>query len=93
MSGLSLSLLLQVSLDTFRGLAITVMIFVNYGGGSYYFFNHSIWNGLTVADLVFPWFMWIMGVRQVTYSISTQKFAFQEWPSLSCYISSCPHNH
>ena len=84
-------MLLQVSLDTFRGLAITVMIFVNYGGGSYYFFNHSIWNGLTVADLVFPWFMWIMGVRHrhvtdtsptrhrlVTYSISTQKFVCQE---------------
>ena len=37
------------------------MIFVNYGGGNYWFFNHSIWNGLTVADLVFPWFIWIMG--------------------------------
>ena len=60
-----------VSLDTFRGLAITVMIFVNYGGGSYYFFNHSIWNGLTVADLVFPWFMWIMGVSCVI-SIQSQ---------------------
>ena len=45
------------------------MIFVNYGGGSYYFFNHSPWNGLTVADLVFPWFVWIMGV---SLAISTQ---------------------
>jgi len=60
-----------VSLDAFRGLAITIMIFVNYGGGSYYFFNHSIWNGLTVADLVFPWFMWIMGVSLVI-SIQSQ---------------------
>jgi heparan-alpha-glucosaminide N-acetyltransferase len=49
-------------LDAFRGLSIAVMIFVNYGGGSYWFFAHSAWNGLTVADLVFPWFMWIMGV-------------------------------
>ena len=57
------------SLDAFRGLSITVMIFVNYGGGSYYFFNHSPWNGLTVADLVFPWFVWIMGV---SLAISTQ---------------------
>ncbi len=31
------------------------MIFVNYGGGGYWFFQHSFWNGLTVADLVFPW--------------------------------------
>jgi heparan-alpha-glucosaminide N-acetyltransferase len=38
------------------------MIFVNYGGGGYWFFNHSLWNGLTVADLVFPWFIFIMGV-------------------------------
>lgn len=26
------------------------------------FFNHSSWNGLTVADLVFPWFIFMMGV-------------------------------
>jgi heparan-alpha-glucosaminide N-acetyltransferase len=24
------------------------MIFVNYGGGGYWFFDHSAWNGLTV---------------------------------------------
>ena len=49
------------SIDAFRGLSITIMIFVNYGGGGYYFFDHSTWNGLTVADLVFPWFIFIMG--------------------------------
>lgn len=43
------------SLDVFRGLAIILMIFVNYGGGQYSFFKHSVWNGLTIADLVFPW--------------------------------------
>ncbi len=42
------------SLDAFRGICIAVMIFVNYGGGAYWFFDHSLWNGLTVADLVFP---------------------------------------
>ncbi|KAF2074610.1 hypothetical protein CYY_004080 [Polysphondylium violaceum] len=50
------------SLDVFRGFCITIMIFVNYGGGGYWFFNHSYWNGLTVADLVFPWFIFIMGI-------------------------------
>ncbi|XP_071954188.1 heparan-alpha-glucosaminide N-acetyltransferase-like [Antedon mediterranea] len=49
------------SLDTFRGLSLVIMIFVNYGGGRYWYFEHSIWNGLTVADLVFPWFVFIMG--------------------------------
>ncbi|XP_057309228.1 heparan-alpha-glucosaminide N-acetyltransferase-like isoform X2 [Hydractinia symbiolongicarpus] len=49
------------SLDTFRGISIIIMVFVNYTGGRYWFFNHSAWNGLTVADLVFPWFIFIMG--------------------------------
>ncbi|KAI4874299.1 hypothetical protein NFI96_023186 [Prochilodus magdalenae] len=42
-------------------LALVVMVFVNYGGGRYWFFRHESWNGLTVADLVFPWFVFIMG--------------------------------
>jgi len=50
------------SLDTFRGIAIVIMMFVNDGGGGYWFMEHATWNGLYVADLVFPWFLWIMGV-------------------------------
>lgn len=50
------------SLDTFRGFSLCLMIFVNFGGGGYWFFDHAAWNGLTVADLVFPWFIWMMGV-------------------------------
>jgi len=50
------------SLDTFRGIALAIMIFVNDGGGRYWFLEHATWNGLYVADLVFPWFLWIMGV-------------------------------
>ncbi|XP_048758557.2 heparan-alpha-glucosaminide N-acetyltransferase-like isoform X1 [Ostrea edulis] len=57
------------SLDTFRGISIIVMIFVNYGGGGYWFFRHSRWNGLTIADLVFPWFIWIMGTA-MAYSFT-----------------------
>nr|XP_033481018.1 LOW QUALITY PROTEIN: heparan-alpha-glucosaminide N-acetyltransferase [Epinephelus lanceolatus] len=49
------------SLDTFRGISLVIMVFVNYGGGRYWFFRHESWNGLTVADLVFPWFVFIMG--------------------------------
>lgn len=59
------------SIDIFRGLCIMVMIFVNYGGGQYYFFKHSAWNGLTVADLVFPWFLWLMGFS-VTISFNNK---------------------
>ncbi|XP_078055398.1 heparan-alpha-glucosaminide N-acetyltransferase [Mustelus asterias] len=42
-------------------LALTAMVFVNYGGGGYWFFEHAPWNGLTVADLVMPWFVFIIG--------------------------------
>jgi len=38
------------------------MIFVNFGGGKYIFFEHATWNGLTLADVLFPSFMWIMGL-------------------------------
>lgn len=50
------------SLDTFRGISITLMIFVNSGGGHYSYIEHATWNGLHIADLVFPFFLWIMGV-------------------------------
>ncbi|XP_057660056.1 heparan-alpha-glucosaminide N-acetyltransferase [Diorhabda carinulata] len=50
-----------LSLDTFRGLTVVIMIFVNYGQGGYTTIEHARWNGLHVADLVFPSFLWIMG--------------------------------
>ncbi|XP_075698889.1 heparan-alpha-glucosaminide N-acetyltransferase-like [Rhinoderma darwinii] len=50
-----------LSLDTFRGFSLTLMVFVNHGGGGYWFFQHAPWNGLTVADLVMPWFVFIIG--------------------------------
>ncbi|XP_054289763.1 heparan-alpha-glucosaminide N-acetyltransferase-like [Macrosteles quadrilineatus] len=53
------------ALDTFRGFTIALMIFVNYGGGKFWFFEHSAWNGLTIADVVYPWFAWVMGVSLV----------------------------
>ena len=51
-----------LSLDTYRGLSLTLMIFVNYGGGGYWFTDHSPWNGLTIADCLFPSFMFVSGV-------------------------------
>ncbi|XP_073962689.1 heparan-alpha-glucosaminide N-acetyltransferase isoform X2 [Choristoneura fumiferana] len=50
------------ALDTFRGMAIVFMIFVNDGAGGYWWLEHATWNGLTAGDLVFPSFLWIMGV-------------------------------
>jgi predicted acyltransferase len=62
------------SIDTFRGLSLAIMIFVNYGGGSYDgIFDHSRWNGLTVADLVFPWFVWTQGVSMAISFMGERK--------------------
>ncbi|KAJ0402496.1 hypothetical protein P43SY_003428 [Pythium insidiosum] len=45
-----------VAIDVFRGLTMCLMIFVNYGGGGLHVFKHSTWDGLTIADVVFPWY-------------------------------------
>ncbi|XP_019883449.2 heparan-alpha-glucosaminide N-acetyltransferase-like isoform X1 [Camponotus floridanus] len=50
------------AIDTFRGVCTLFMIFVNDGSGSYTTLGHATWNGMLLGDLVFPCFMWIMGV-------------------------------
>ncbi|XP_028324856.1 heparan-alpha-glucosaminide N-acetyltransferase isoform X2 [Gouania willdenowi] len=62
-----------LSLDAFRGFSLTVMVFVNYGGGGYWFFQHAPWNGLTVADLVMPWFVFVIGTSVVLAFRSMQR--------------------
>ncbi|KFQ34862.1 Heparan-alpha-glucosaminide N-acetyltransferase, partial [Merops nubicus] len=70
------------SLDTFRGLSLIIMVFVNYGGGKYWFFKHESWNGLTVADLVFPWFVFIMGTS-ISLSLSSMlRWGSSKWKVL-----------
>lgn len=53
------------SLDVLRGLTVAVMILVNNAGdgaASYAQLRHSVWNGCTVTDVVFPSFLFIVGV-------------------------------
>ena len=58
-----------VSLDAFRGLTIFLMVVVNSSGPAvYHQFHHAAWNGWTLADTVFPSFLWIVGVA-ITLSI------------------------
>jgi predicted acyltransferase len=56
-----------LSLDVVRGITIAFMIMVNNNGGSgsWGFMNHAHWNGLTATDLVFPTFVFIVGVSIV----------------------------
>ncbi|XP_047171951.1 heparan-alpha-glucosaminide N-acetyltransferase [Vigna umbellata] len=51
-----------VSLDVFRGLTVALMILVDDAGGLIPALNHSPWNGLTLADYVMPFFLFIVGV-------------------------------
>ncbi len=52
-----------LSLDVLRGLTVAGMILVNNGyGESFEMLGHSKWNGMTPCDLVFPFFLFIMGI-------------------------------
>jgi predicted acyltransferase len=62
-----------VSLDVFRGLTMASMVIVNDPGdwGSVYWpLLHAEWNGWTPTDLIFPFFLFIVGVS-MTLSKST----------------------
>ncbi|XP_011075723.1 heparan-alpha-glucosaminide N-acetyltransferase-like [Sesamum indicum] len=50
------------SLDVFRGLTVALMILVDDAGGILPTINHSPWNGLTLADVVMPFFLFMVGV-------------------------------
>lgn len=56
-----------MSLDLFRGLTIAGMILVNNPGNprAYRLLEHAEWNGWTPTDLVFPFFLFIVGVSMV----------------------------
>lgn len=67
------------SLDVFRGLTIILMIIVNNPGdwGNVYApFLHAEWHGITPTDLVFPFFLFIVGVS-VTFSTNKRDFSYQ----------------
>jgi predicted acyltransferase len=54
-----------VSLDVFRGITIAGMVLVNNPGSwehIYWPLEHAAWNGWTPTDLVFPFFLFIVGV-------------------------------
>jgi predicted acyltransferase len=63
-----------LSLDLFRGATIALMILVNNPGdeqAAYWPLKHAEWNGWTPTDLVFPFFLFIVGVS-MTFSFSSR---------------------
>ncbi|SFW55117.1 acyltransferase family protein [Cellulophaga fucicola] len=57
-----------ISVDIFRGITIVLMILVNTPGtwsSIYAPFLHADWHGYTPTDLVFPFFLFIVGISIV----------------------------
>jgi predicted acyltransferase len=64
-----------LSLDFFRGLTIAAMIVVNDPGSWSYVYpplRHAEWHGVTPTDLVFPFFLFIVGVS-IVLALSKRK--------------------
>ena len=63
-----------LSLDVFRGITIAGMILVNNPGSWSHIYpqlRHAQWHGVTFTDLIFPFFLFIVGVA-MTFSLSKQ---------------------
>ena len=61
-------------LDIYRGLAVAGMIIVDNPGSddhAYWAIKHAGWNGWTPADLIFPSFLFLVGISMV-YSFSSR---------------------
>ena len=70
----------QISLDIFRGLTLAAMLLVNNPGSWSHVYApllHAKWHGLTPTDLIFPFFMFIVGAAMF-YSMA--KFAHSGAP-------------
>ena len=66
-----------LALDVLRGITIAGMILVNNPGSwdsVYTPLRHASWHGLTPTDLVFPFFMFIMGISTF---LSLKKYHFE----------------
>lgn len=71
------------SLDVFRGIAIACMIIVNNPGSwqhAYPFLRHAGWTGCALADLVFPFFLFIVGASSA-FSFSKHARSAQGIPN------------
>lgn len=64
-----------LSLDVFRGITVAAMILVNNPGSwstIYAPLKHAEWNGCTPTDLIFPFFLFIVGVS-ISYALGSKK--------------------
>jgi predicted acyltransferase len=76
------------SLDAFRGATIAAMILVNNPGSwsaVYPQLRHAEWNGWTMTDWIFPFFLFIVGVA-MTFSFAKRKDCGATIPQLYRHI-------
>lgn len=66
-----------ISVDVLRGLTIGLMIIVNNPGSWQYVYaplRHAIWHGWTPTDMVFPFFLFIVGVAiSLSFSLNVER--------------------
>src|SRR4029079_11904071 len=70
-----------LSLDVFRGATILGMILVNNPGewgerSQYWPLDHAAWHGWTPTDLIFPFFLFIVGTS-ISYSFRRYRHGAQ----------------
>jgi predicted acyltransferase len=73
-----------LSLDIFRGATVAAMILVNNPGswGTIYPpLRHADWNGCTPTDLIFPFFLFIVGVS-IAYAYGSSRLERDRHPQL-----------
>jgi len=77
-----------LSLDAFRGITIAAMILVNNPGAWHVYapLQHADWNGCTPADLIFPFFLFIVGVA-ITFSVGHRMQGGEERAALLVKIA------
>lgn len=64
-----------LSLDVFRGLTVASMILVNNPGSWGHIYaplEHAEWHGCTPTDLIFPFFLFIVGVS-ISFALGSKK--------------------
>ncbi|CAH9079066.1 unnamed protein product [Cuscuta europaea] len=79
-----------VSIDVFRGLTVALMVLVDDAGKAFPTINHSPWVGVTLADFVMPFFLFVVGlsVSLVFKKVSSKSAATKKvlWRSVKLFL-------
>lgn len=74
-----------ISVDFLRGLTVAAMILVNNPGSWSFVYpglEHAEWNGFSFADLIFPTFLFIVGIS-ITYALGSAHSEGADKPAIT----------